>query len=102
MQELEEELGISADASGGAGLFSASERFNFAKTCKMQVYSVAILLQAVQRFGFKSIDAPAINGTAAPDVSNPTLFQDRYKDRFVRGIGSGGQFFGFIRIEPQE
>ena len=33
--ELQESLQISAEASGGCGLFSASARFDFAKQCKI-------------------------------------------------------------------
>src|ERR1043166_8467719 len=44
MSEMEDHLGISADASGGVGLFSASARFNFARDCKIQTNSIALML----------------------------------------------------------
>jgi hypothetical protein len=98
-QDLEEQLAISADASAGVGLFSASDRFDFVKKCKIQSYSMVLLIQATQQLGFQSIDAPAINDDASAVVGNTDLFFKRYGDRFVRGIASGGQFFGVIRID---
>lgn len=35
-EEVETHLGISAEASGGVGLFSFDARFNFCKDCKVQ------------------------------------------------------------------
>jgi hypothetical protein len=56
--DLEDHVGISADASGGVGLFSASDRFNFVKDCKIQTTSIAILLHCTRQFGFQQIDNP--------------------------------------------
>src|SRR5438045_1364584 len=42
-EDLETHLGISADASAGVGLFSASARFNFARDCKVQKSSIALI-----------------------------------------------------------
>jgi hypothetical protein len=102
-EELESHLGISADASGGVGLFSASDRFSFARDCKVQSSSITLLLLCTRAFGFVQIDDPALSQGAGQLVGNGKidLFSDRYGDCFVRGISSGGQFFGVIRIDAQ-
>jgi hypothetical protein len=99
--DLETHLGISAEASGGAGLFSASARFSFAKDVKVQSNSTTILLKCTKSFGFKQILKPDLDPSAAPLVANgqADLFTQRYGDYFVAGIESGGQFFGVIKID---
>jgi hypothetical protein len=99
--ELEDHLGISAAASGGIGLFSASDRFNFAKDCKIQSNSITLLLYCTREFGFEQIDDPRLSESAASIMAkgNLQLFQGKYGDCFVRGIATGGQFFGVVRID---
>jgi len=101
MSDLEEHLGISADASGGIGLFSASDRFSFAKDCKIQTYSIALMLTCTRRNGFVQIPEPRLTDAAGALVANgqADLFTQRFGDRFVIGIETGGQFFGVIRID---
>ncbi len=99
--ELEEHLGISAEASAGVGLFSASARFNYAKNSKVQSKSIFLLLVGAKTMGFQQIDKPVLDAEAAALVENgkSDLFFQRYGDCFVRGIQSGGQFFGLIKID---
>ena len=99
--ELEDHLGISADASGGVGLFSASDRFNFSRDCKIQTNSISLLLTCTVQNGFSQIDQPVLDPAAAQLVANgqADLFAQRYGDCFVAGIESGGQFFGVVRID---
>jgi len=98
-RDLEEQLGISADAGAAVGLFSASDQFAYVKACKLQTYSLALLIWCKKSFSYQQFDEPKINDTASPTVGNPTLFFQRYGDCFVRGISTGGQFFGLIRID---
>ena len=99
--ELEDHLGISADASGGVGLFSASDRFNFSRDCKIQTNSISLLLTCTVQNGFSQIDQPVLDDAAAQLVASgqSDLFAQRYGDCFVAGIESGGQFFGVVRID---
>jgi hypothetical protein len=101
--DMEDELGISADASGGVGLFSASERFNFAKSSKIQQTSIAILLHCTRQFGFQQINDPSLSPSAAELVAQGQLdlFADRFGDCFVVGLRTGGQFFGIIRVDTK-
>jgi hypothetical protein len=99
--ELEDHLGISADASGGVGLFSASDRFNFSRDCKIQTSSISLLLTCTQLNGFEQLTQPVLDDAAGALVSagQADLFAQRYGDCFVAGLETGGQFFGVIRID---
>jgi hypothetical protein len=99
--DLETHLGISADLSIGVGLFSASARFDYAKDSKVHSESINLLITCTKEFGFRQIDKPTLDAEAAELLANGNvgLFVERYGDYFVRGIKSGGQFFGTIRIE---
>jgi hypothetical protein len=97
--DLETHLGISAEASGGAGLFSASAKFNFTKDAKIQSNSTVLLMTCSKSFGFMQILKPVLDPDAAKLVEHPEAFAERYGDYFVAGVESGGQFFGIIKIE---
>jgi hypothetical protein len=99
--DLETHLGISAEASGGVGLFSASARFDFARNTKVQSSSIMLLMTCTKSFGFTQILKPELDVSAGPLVANgqADLFTQRYGDCFVAGVESGGQFFGMIKID---
>lgn len=102
-EEVETSLGISAEASGGCGLFSANARFNFSRDSKVRSSSIVLILSATEQQGFWQVDEPALSQEAAALVAQgkSQLFNDRYGDCFVRGMYVGGQFFGIIRIDTR-
>jgi len=104
VEDLETHLGISASASGGVGLFSASARAEFAKSCNVHSESVFLISKVKVNHAFSQIDKPGIDPTAAGLLANgrTDLFQQRFGDMFVRGLNSGGQFFGVIQIVAQD
>ena len=99
-EDLMSHLGVSADASGGIGLFSASARFNFAKDVQMNSSSVFAVLDLRVMNAFTQIDAPGVTANAAAVVGkgDMTGFQRQFGDRFVRGLLTGGAFFGVVEI----
>lgn len=102
-EEVETSLGISAEASGGCGLFSANARFNFSRDSKVRSSSIVLILSATEQQGFWQVDEPALSQEAAALMTQGKgqLFCDRYGDCFVRGMYVGGQFFGIIRIDTR-
>lgn len=102
-EELETELGIGADVSTGIGLFSASASLDFSKKCKIQSSSLTVLVSAEERFAFQQMDSPALTEPAAALVKNGDTkqFSDQFGDYFVRGIRTGGRFFGVVRIDTR-
>jgi hypothetical protein len=100
-EELQKELGISADVSGGIGLFHASDTFKFSERCKIQSSSLVVLISAKHEFAFQQMDSPKLTPPAAALVENGQSLADQFGEYFIRGVKTGGQFFGVIRIETK-
>jgi len=100
VDDLMDSLGISASASGGCGLFSASARLDFAKNCHVHSSSVFVFVAVTVTLAFQSIKQPGISDTAGALLSNGQTdrFQAQFGDMFVRGIQTGGQFVGLIEV----
>ena len=100
-EDLQTALGISVEANGGIGLFSASAAMNFSQSCQMNSSSVFLLVSVKVMNAFTMIEAPGITPAAAALLANGnvTAFQQQYGDMFVRGLQTGGSFFGVIEIE---
>src|ERR1700730_1276141 len=100
-EDLEDHLGISASASGGVGLFSASLRFSFSRDCKVHNDSICVLITGSRDSGFRQINEPVLTQRAAEVVrtGSQETFAERYGNAFVCGIHSGGQFYAFVRID---
>ncbi|MER8580641.1 hypothetical protein NKG95_18325 [Mesorhizobium sp. M1423] len=97
--ELEKSLSINVEASGGCGCFSASGRFDFAQSSKIQSSSLFLLISAKVTLPFHGIDEPKLSGSAAAISSNPELFQSRYGNMFVNGVGRGGMFLAVLQMD---
>jgi hypothetical protein len=99
--ELEQALGISAEASYGSPSFGASisGRFNFAKSAKVQSSSLFMTVTATVKLKVLSIDAPFLTPEAAKLVDNPPVFAQRFGNVFVRSMERGGIFIGVLRID---
>ncbi len=100
VEDLHTELGISASASGGFGLFSASARFDYAKNCNIHRSHVFLFAKVSVIQAFSMINAPGIKDDAKTllEDGNMASFQDQYGDMFVRGLVRGGLFFATIQI----
>lgn len=98
VEDLHTSLGISASASGGVGLFSASARFDYAQSCNVHESSVFLMVRVKVNQAFSQIDKPGIDPVAAEVLANGGVgrFQDQYGDMFVRGLETGGLFFATI------
>ena len=99
-EDLQTSLGVSASASGGVGLFSASASMDFSQKCHIHSNSVFLLVSVRVNLAFSQIRAPAIDPQAAAKLSdgNTTRFQEMYGDSFVRGIQTGGRFFAVVEV----
>jgi len=96
--ELENKLGIDAEASFGFGFFGASARFNFAKDRKVQTDSLFLAISASVTLKNLSIDKPTLNAEAVNLVNRPDVFSTRFGNMFVRGVERGGLFVGLMQI----
>lgn len=102
-EDLNTELGIGAEVSAGIGLFRASASFHFSKRCKVQSSSLAVLVSAEEHFAFQQMDSPRLSRAAGELVENGQIrhFAEQFGEYFVRGIRSGGRFFGVVRIDTK-
>jgi hypothetical protein len=100
VEDLQTALGVSVSANGGFGLFSASAKMSYAESCHFQSNSVFVLVSASVQQAVSSINAPTIDPAAAALLASGDTsdFQDRYGDMFVRGMITGGEFYGVIEI----
>ncbi|RKN44819.1 hypothetical protein [Streptomyces hoynatensis] len=100
-QDLETELGIGADVSAGIGLFSASASLEFSKKCKVQSSSLTVLVSAVERHAFQQMDSPTMSEAAGKLTEEGKPLEEKFGEYFVRGINTGGRFFGVVRIDTK-
>jgi len=99
-EELYSSIGISVEASGHYGLFSASGKFNYAKESKFNSQSTFLLARCVVENAFTQAEDAQIKDEASELLKKgkTTLFQERYGNGFVRGMQTGGEFFAVISI----
>jgi hypothetical protein len=102
-EELESVLGIDVEASFGLASFGAgaSARFNYAKEAAIQATSLFMTISVNVELGFLSIDDPVLTEHADGTLGNPTRFQQRYGDAFIRGMARGGLFVGVLRVDTR-
>jgi hypothetical protein len=100
-EELERALAVDVEASYGSASFGSgvSARFSFAKNSKVQSSSLFMTVNTRVQLEFLSIDTPRLTDAAAAVIQDPTLFEQRYGNMFVRGLGRGGLFVGVLRID---
>lgn len=100
IEDIQSALGVSASASGGVGLFSASAKMNYTESCHFHSSSVFLMVSVNVVQAFKSIRSPSIEAAAASLLTQgkSESFQNRFGDMFVRGLVTGGQFFGVIEV----
>lgn len=99
-EELYSSIGISVEASGHYGLFSASGKFNYAKESKFNSQSTFLLARCVVENAFTQVEDAQIRPEASKllEQGKTDLFQQRYGNGFVRGMQTGGEFFAVISI----
>ena len=99
--DLEQALGISAEASYGSPTFGAgiSGRFDFVKSAKVQSNSLFMTVTVTVKLKTLSIDAPFLVPEAAKLVDNPPVFAQRFGNAFIRTMERGGIYIGVLRID---
>ncbi len=99
--DLEQSLGIDAEASYGSPSFGAgvSARFNFAKSAKIQSNSLFMTVTVTVKLRVLSIDSPTLTPEASKLVDRPDIFAQRFGNVFVRSLERGGIFIGVLRVD---
>jgi hypothetical protein len=99
--DLEQALGISAEASYGSACFGAgiSDRFKFAMNARIQSSSLFMTITATVKLKVLSIDAPTLTPEAIQVLDRPDIFSQRFGNVFVRSMERGGIFVGVLRVD---
>jgi hypothetical protein len=101
--DLEEKLNVTAQAGYSAGPFAnVSGRFSFAQSSKIQTSSLFFAITSTIKLAHSSINQPQLTHEASVLVDNPTIFQSKFGDMFVRGIDRGGFFCAVMRLDTSD
>jgi hypothetical protein len=99
--DLQEKLGIDADASYGCAAFGTgvSARFSFARQSEVHSAALFMAVTADLHLADLSIAECTLTAAASGVADRPDVFTQRYGDMFARACRRGGLFVGLIRVE---
>lgn len=98
---LQQTLGISVDASAGNLVGDASAKFKFASDIAVNSFSLYVVVGVEVFNATQTLDTPVLS-QAASDLlrdGNQARFRDRFGDRFILGIKTGGEYFAVYKVE---
>ncbi|MFI1035961.1 hypothetical protein [Streptomyces sp. NPDC020951] len=98
---LHQALGISGDVSAGSMFGDASAKFKFASDIAVNSFSLYVVV-GVQVFNAtQTLDNPVLSEEAADLLRKhkTARFRDRFGDRFILGIKTGGEYFAIYKVE---
>ncbi|WP_163093378.1 PASTA domain-containing protein [Bacillus cereus] len=100
-EELYDSLGISVAVSGHYGLFSAEGKFQFANETKFNTQSTFLLVHAILENAFTQCEDAVLEEPAVKllEQGKNDIFRERYGDGFIRGMGTGGEYFAIMEIK---
>lgn len=99
-EQLYNSLGISVEASGSYGLFSASGKFQMAQESNFNSHSIFFVLKVRVKNAVKRIT----NYQIRPEVikmledGQSERFQRSFGDSYIEGIITGGEFFALFEL----
>lgn len=101
METFRSTLGISVDAGGSYMGFEGNAKFQFADECSVTQFCTYVVI-AVRVFNaVQTIDNPALVPDANTLIANLNndRFRQRFGDRFISGIRSGGEYYAVYRVQ---
>ncbi len=98
---LQEALGLSAAVAGGYSGFSGTVKMQFAQQCATTQYCLYVVLAVEVINSCESIDLPALvpDGTALLAVNDTLRFRERFGNRYISGLKSGGEYYAVYRVQ---
>jgi hypothetical protein len=99
--DLQQKLGIDANASYGCASFGAgiSARFNFSQESKVHSESLFMAITRTIHLADLSIPECILSSSARSVFDHPDVFAARYGNMFLRACRRGGLFVGLLRVE---
>jgi hypothetical protein len=101
-EELLKNMGLSVEAEGRYGFFSAALKAQFAETTSYNSTSTFLMAKVIVQNPFKRGRnfnlTPDANAVLQVPGTGIKTFQTAFGDSFVRGLQTGGEFYAVIRI----
>ena len=102
-EEISKVVRVDAEVSAQFGIAGGSAKFSFADKMRASSQFTTVMvsinaLNALVQIPSARLTPDASQLLAAGDTQR---FAERFGDKFVRGIKTGGEFFGFIQIKAQ-
>jgi len=100
MEDLQTSLGIDVKIGLHFGLFNSSAKLNYAESVKFNSESTFLIVRVVVVNPFKQLRSNQLVSQAADLLKNGKTdrFREQFGDLFVRGLVTGGEYFGVIEI----
>ena len=98
---LHQALGISVDVSAGNLFGDASAKFKFASDIAVNSFSLYVVVGVQVLNATLTLDNPVLSQPAHDllKAKNQARFRDRFGDRFILGIKTGGEYFAVYKVE---
>ena len=98
---LHETLGVSIDASVGNLYGDLSAKFKFASDIAVNSFSQYVVVGVEVFNAVLTLDNPVLSPAAEAllRTRNPARFRDRFGDRFILGIKTGGEYFAVYKVQ---
>jgi hypothetical protein len=98
-EELQEQLGMSFEAHGRYGFFSASAKAKFSESTKFNSTSTFLVARCVVQNPLRRGKSFKVTAEAKELLNTgDERFTTAFGDSFVRGLQTGGEFYAIIRI----
>jgi hypothetical protein len=105
LEDFQQALDIKVDVSVSYGLFSASATLEFAKSVQFHSFSDYIVAKVSVENPLRQIQDPDIKvkPSAATLITSghPSEFRNAFGDFFVKGIQTGGAYYGVLEFTGQ-
>lgn len=98
---LRQSLGISVDVQAGNVIGDASAKFKFASDIAVNSFCLYVVVGVKVSNAILTLDNPVLTQEATDllKVNNQPRFRDRFGDRFISGIRSGGEYYAVYKVQ---
>ncbi len=99
-QDLEKELGFSAEFSASFSFFGGDAKFSLAEKSKFSQYAIYLVVHALVGNSYQQMRNVKFEEEAIALLKNgqSALFRERFGDQFVRGKQTGGELSAILEI----
>ena len=104
VEDLCTQIGLSVDASGSAGLFGGSDKFDFVQSKSLHSFSVFMVVSINVKNATQHMLGEQLLPAAAELLSSGDndRFLATFGDYYIKGVESGGEFFAIIEIQTSD